>query len=110
MVTEGVTATEAKVETGMTNYELVVIFTPAIPEENLDASLDSLTKTITGKGGVIAGVDKWGKKKLAYPIKQHLEGHYVLVRFALKPSMGKELEGSLRIMEEIMRYLLIKVE
>ncbi len=110
MVTESITAPEVKIDTDMLNYELAVIINPDVPDEKLDASAESLTKYITEKGGVVAGVDKWGKKKFAYPVKHKLEGHYVLIRFAMKPSMGKDLEGHLRISEDIMRFLLISVE
>ncbi len=110
MVTESVTAPEAKIDTDMLNYELVVIITPDVLDEKLDTSIESLTKYISEKGGVVAGVDKWGKKKFAYPIKHKLEGHYILIKFAMKPTMGRDLEGHLRISEDLMRYLLINIE
>jgi small subunit ribosomal protein S6 len=53
-------------------------------------------------------VEKWGKKKLAYPIKHFLEGNYVLTRFKVSPAQCKELEANLKITEEVLRHLLIK--
>lgn len=111
MVTESVTETEAKVEiAGMRNYELVLIIRPELPDEKLDATIENVSKFIAGKGGVIAGVDRWGKRKLAYPVKHLLEGFYVLTKFAMKPAVGKELEANLRISEDVVRYLLIELD
>ena len=52
----------------------------------------------------------WGKKKLAYPIGQFVEGSYVLAHFNLKPASTKELEANLQISEEVLRHLLVKIE
>ena len=52
---------------------------------------------------------RWGKRKLAYPIEHFTDGNYVLTQFKLKPELSKELEASLRISEEVLRYLLIRL-
>ena len=91
-------------------YELLLIFTPEMGEEDLEARLDRIGKMITEKGGTIASVDKWGKRKLAYPIKQAMEGNYVLVNCSFDPALCQQLEASLRISEDILRHLLINVE
>jgi len=90
-------------------YELVYILTPEISDEALETRVNNITQFITGKDGTIIGVDKWGKKKLAYPIKHFLEGNYVLAKFKMSPSRCKELEANLRISEDIVRHLLINV-
>jgi len=54
-------------------------------------------------------VERWGKRRLAYPIEHFMEGNYVLARFKLKPALSKELEANLRISEELLRHLLIKL-
>ncbi len=91
------------------DYELIVVLDPEVADEALDTSLDNISQIITGKSGVVAGVERWGKRKLAYPIGHSVEGNYVLIRFQGKPTLCHELEVSLRISEEILRYLLIKV-
>ena len=92
------------------DYELVLIISPEVGDEALDATLDStVNKFVTGSGGTISNVERWGKKKLAYPIKRFIEGNYVLTQFKLKPALCKEFEANLRISEEILRHLLIKV-
>ena len=103
--------TEQKVkDTRLQEYELVYIVSPEVADESLETRVDNISQFITGKEGVIDGVDKWGRKKLAYPIKHFLEGNYVLTKFKLSPAQCKELDANLRISEEIIRHLLIKVE
>ena len=79
-------------------------------DEELGANLDKINKMITEKGGTVSSVDQWGKRKLAYPIKQFAEGNYVLMNFSSDPVLCQQLEASLRISEDILRHLLINVE
>jgi small subunit ribosomal protein S6 len=91
------------------DYELVYIISPDISEEALEERLNGINEFITGRDGVISSVDKWGKKKLAYPLKHFLEGNYVLTKFRISPSRCRELEANLKISEEVLRHLLIRV-
>jgi small subunit ribosomal protein S6 len=99
----------AVVDTRTGEYELVYIIRPDMPDEDLDARVENISQFITARDGVVDDVQKWGKRKLAYAIKHHLEGNYVLTRFKLGPSKCKELDQSLRISEDILRHLLVKV-
>ncbi len=110
MVPRKATKRESRVEeVESRNYELVVIISPEVEGEKLDTVIDNIGQFITGKGGVVSGVDRWGRRKLAYPIKHFMEGNYVLAQFSLVPTLSKELEAKLHISEEILRHLLIKV-
>jgi small subunit ribosomal protein S6 len=100
------TKTESK---KIQEYELVYIARPEMSDEALEAKVNDITQFITSRDGVVDGVEKWGKKKLAYPIKHLLEGNYVLTKFKSSPAKCKELEANLRISEDIVRHLLIKV-
>ena len=91
------------------DYELVLIVSPEVGGEKFDAVVDNVSQFITGKGGIVSNVERWGKRRLAYPIKHFEEGSYVLSRFKLKPASGKELEANLQISEEILRHLLVKL-
>jgi small subunit ribosomal protein S6 len=95
-------------ETGLRDYELVVIVTPDATEEKLDARLNTISQFVTGHGGSVVSMDKWGKRRLAYPVKKHFEGFYVLYKLILPPGASRELEASLRITEDVIRYLLVK--
>jgi len=90
------------------DYEMVLIISPEIAEEEFEATIDSVSRFITEKGGVVSDIERWGKRRLAYPIRHFGEGRYVLARFKLKPAFGKELEANLRISEEVLRHLLIR--
>lgn len=94
----------------MNNYELTFIVRPDLTEERLETVTANFQKFITGKEGIIGDVKKWGKRRLAYPIKHFNEGVYVLVKCQMKPKTNKELETSLRISEDILRFLVIKLD
>ena len=91
------------------SYELIYIISPEVDEEHHEATVESVGRFITGKGGVISEVERWGKRRLAYPIKQFGEGSYVLTRFQMQPEFNKELETNLRISEDVIRHLLVKL-
>ena len=90
------------------DYELVFILNPEMAEDALETRINGISQFITAREGVISDIQKWGKKKLAYPIKHFLEGIYVLAKFQMKPAKARELEANLRISEEVIRHLLIK--
>jgi small subunit ribosomal protein S6 len=99
-----------EVEEQLRQYELVMIFSPELTEEGLAASIEKVSQFITDRQGAIDNVDNWGKKKLAYAIGHFLEGIYVVVRIQMKPAIMKELEASLKISEDIIRFLLTRVD
>jgi small subunit ribosomal protein S6 len=90
------------------DYELVYIVNPDVAEDALEAQVTGISQFITSRDGVIDSVDKWGKKKLAYPLKHYLEGNYVLTKFRISPARLKEIEANLKISEEVLRHLLVK--
>jgi len=91
------------------DYELVVVISPEATEEQAAATLDTVSQFVTGHEGTIADVQHWGKRRLAYPIKHFTEGNYVLIKFSLQPELGRELEASLMITEEVLRHLLVRL-
>jgi len=89
---------------------LTVVFSPEITEEDLPAEIERVSQLIAQKGGVVGEVNRWGRKRLAYPIKRRREGNYVLTPLKLQSDVVTELERNLRGFEQILRYLLVKVE
>jgi len=81
---------------------------PEIPEEDVPAAIERVTTAITSRGGTVDDVQPWGRRKLAYPIKRHMEGNYILSNIRLDPARAHELESNLMISEEILRHLLIR--
>jgi small subunit ribosomal protein S6 len=90
-------------------YELIYILSPEMTDEAVETRVNGVSEFITAREGVIDGVDKWGKRRLAYPIKHFLEGNYVLTKFKMSPAKSRELEANLRISEDVVRHLLVKV-
>jgi len=91
------------------DYELVFIVSPEVSEETLETIINGVNQFITAREGVLGEVERWGKKRMAYPVKHFLEGNYVLTRFKMNPARCKELEANLKISEDILRHLLIKL-
>lgn len=92
------------------DYEMVFIVSPEATEEKFGTTVDNISRFITDRGGVVSGMEQWGKKRLAYPIRHFTEGNYVLARFKMEPPVGKELEANLRISEDILRHLLVRLD
>ena len=91
------------------DYELVLVFSPEIAEDGVEAAIGRVSQFITERGGISSTVEQWGRRRLAYPIKHFMEGSYVLTRFKLRPKLVKELEANLQISEEVLRHLLTEL-
>ena len=110
MVSEEESKKASKVEDKqLRDYELVLIISPEVVDEALDTTIKSISQFIIDKGGIISEVEQWGKRRLAYPVEHFMEGSYVLTRFKLEPVLSKELEKNLKMSEEVLRHLLIRV-
>ena len=99
-----------KKEARLCNYEMVVVISPEVVDEQLESVINNISGFITGMGGTVPEVERWGKRNLAYPIKHFVSGTYILARFTLKPAACKELENSLKISEQVLRHLLVKLD
>jgi len=89
-------------------YESMVILKPLLPEDiraGIQSKLDSLLKKFKGK---IISQDNWGKRHLAYPIKKHEEGYYIVYQLDVVPSHIDELKKEFKLMNDILRFLIIK--
>jgi small subunit ribosomal protein S6 len=91
------------------DYELVVIIDPEVPEENITTVTDRIGGWITAGGGEVTNVNVWGRRRLAYTINENREGTYVATQFKFSPKATLELERSLKLSEDILRYLLIRM-
>ncbi len=97
-------------EESQRDYEMVLVIKPGLTEEALGTAVDNVTRFVTERGGTITEVNHWGRRKLAYPIKHFAEGSYVLTKLKMKPELHKALEANLRISEDVIRHLLIRVD
>ena len=87
------------------NYEAVYILDPSLSEDAI-ASLIAKFKGVVEANGTVSEVDDWGKRRLAYPINDLMEGYYVLMTFNASPDFPKELDRQMRINTGIMRSLI----
>lgn len=88
------------------SYEVVYIMDPAVGEEAINALIEKF-RTLVETQGIVTAVDDWGKRRLAYPINDLNDGHYVLMSFTAPPELPKELDRVLKITDGIMRSMII---
>ena len=94
----------------MNKYELAVVVSAKIEDEDRAATIEKVKEYITRFGGTITNVDEWGKKRLAYEIQKMKEGFYYIVQFDAPTTAPAEIESRIRIMDNVMRYLVVKRE
>jgi small subunit ribosomal protein S6 len=90
-------------------YELMFIVNLS-DEEKIKAAVQMVQDTIKKIGGTVDKVDEWGKRTLAYEVKHQNEGYYVVVDFQADPSQVKELDRVIKIHEEIIRHIIVKLD
>lgn len=93
----------------MNNYEAVLIFSPVLADETRNQQVETF-KEIINQAGEVTSIDDWGKKKLAYEIKDHKDGYYYIVDFKAEADHIKEFERRMRISDSIIRYMVIRKE
>jgi small subunit ribosomal protein S6 len=84
-------------------YEIVAVLRADLDEEGLSAALDRISQRITEHGGSVTGVDRWGKRRLAYPIKKQRDGFYALIVFTLAAGRIPALRQTLGLHEDLLR-------
>ncbi len=94
----------------MNKYELAVVVSAKIEDEERAAVVDKCKALIERFGGTITNVDDWGKKRLAYEIEKMKEGFYYFIQFEAESSAPAEIESRIRIMDNVLRYLVVKNE
>lgn len=93
----------------MNKYELVYILKSNVDEEKRTQLFDKF-RGIIETDGTIENVDEWGNRKLAYEINKINEGYYVLVNFNAGAEVPKELDRNLKIADEVIRHMIIRIE
>jgi small subunit ribosomal protein S6 len=94
----------------MHKYETMFILIPTLSDEEIKAAIDKIKGVVENGGGVIENVDEWGKRRLAYEINKINEGYYVLMNFSANPELPKELDRVLRITDNVLRHMVIKLD
>ena len=91
-------------------YENVFIARQDISSTQVEALAETLAQIVTQQGGQVAKREYWGLRNLAYRIKKNRKGHYMLFNLDAPPAAVSELERNMRINEDVLRYLTIRVE
>jgi len=86
----------------------MVIIKPLLPEDIKSKVLKRIEKLIKDSSGEIIGTDVWGKRHLAYKIKSHDEGYYVVLDVRLDPTQLKDIEKDMKLQSDILRCLLVR--
>ena len=94
----------------MAFYESVVIARPELTEAQVDKLVNDLSEIITKDKGKIIKIEKWGLRSFAYKIKKNKKGHYFMLNLYSAPTTIFEYERQLRINEDIIRFLTIKID
>ncbi len=93
----------------MTKYEMLYILDTALTDEAKDGIIKKVEDLVVKNGGVIEKTDRWGVKKLQYPINYKSEGFYVLMTFEAEKAFVEELKRVIGITDGIIRRLITKI-
>ena len=94
----------------MAFYESVVITRPELTESQVESLTSELISIITTENGKVHSTENWGLRNLAYKINKNKKGHYFLINIDCNPSAIFEYERQMRINEDIIRFLTIKID
>jgi len=92
----------------MRNYEIMFILSTQLTDEEKQAGVAFVEKTLTSGGATEVKTEIWGDRKLAYPIKKKENGYYVLTTFQADGTQFTEIEAKLNINESLLKYMIVK--
>lgn len=94
----------------MRKYETMYIINPSLEPDAIDQVVTRFEEVVKKTKGKVAKVDRWGMRKLAYPILNHNDGYYVVMDFEGEPETAAELNRVFKIADEIIRFMIIRPE
>jgi small subunit ribosomal protein S6 len=94
----------------MLKYETVFVTDPTLTEEENEAIIRMLDEIVTSAGGTVHKVERWGKRRLAYPILHREEGTYVLMLIECPSPLIKEIDRRYRMNDRILRHQTVRVQ
>ena len=94
----------------MNKYELAVVVSAKIEDEERAAVIEKCKALIERFGGQVTDVDEWGKRRLAYEIQKMKEAYYYFIHFEADAEVPSEIEQRIRIMDNVIRYLCVRQE
>ena len=91
-------------------YEAIYILDPTMDDDSSKALVGKIEDLMTKQGVAIDSTEPWGKRRLAYRLKGHWEGNYVLSHLKAAPEAISEMERRLRVTDGILRFLTVRVD
>ena len=85
----------------------MLLLPPEADESVVSGALDRITKAVSEGGGEVGKVDRWGRRRLAFEVDRQTEGYYVVADFTANPTVITELERSLHLADEVLRFKII---
>jgi len=94
----------------MNDYEVTYILRPTLEESEVEERANAIAEIVKSQGGEVNAVERLGKKRLAYEIKDVREGNYVVMQFKSEPAASKELERLLKLHEDVLRAIVVRLD
>ena len=94
----------------MKGYETICILHPDLTEEEVQETIQRYSELISANGGEVTRADHWGQRKLAYAVQGQSRGHYIYLLYTGSAQTVSELERNLRILDQNIRYMTVKVD
>jgi small subunit ribosomal protein S6 len=94
----------------MNDYEVTYILRPTLEENEVEERANAIAEIVKSQGGEVNAVERLGKKRLAYEIKDVREGNYVVMQFKGEPAASKELERLLKLREDVLRAIVVRLD
>jgi small subunit ribosomal protein S6 len=85
-----------------------LLILPADADESVvSATLERIARVVGEGGGQVGNVDRWGRRRLAFEVERQTEGYYAVVEFTADPSAIEELERTLHLADEVLRFKVV---
>lgn len=94
----------------MRQYETMVLVSPSLGDEAVEKRIAHFEKQVAEGGGEILKVDRWGKKRLAYPIERQRHGIYYVITYKAEPSTVREIEREMHLNEDTWRHMTVRMD
>lgn len=91
-------------------YEMALVAAPHLPEDEHDRQLIVFEQLISEMGGLVHKVERWGRRKLAYPIEKFHEGNYTLILYDAEPEVEREFVRRVKLSDTFLRFLSVRAD
>jgi small subunit ribosomal protein S6 len=94
----------------MRHYEVTVVIPSDVSDEDVPKVLSTVQGWIEAEGGKVTEFINWGRRRLAYQIKEYTEANYVLIKSEMSAAMLPEVDRNLKLSQQIIRHLIVRAE